>query len=115
MNRRPSSGLAAIVVIALILAGCSSPHYDTIIRHGTIYDGTGGPPITGDLAIRGDTIAAIGDLGKATGTQEIDAQGLAVAPGFINMLMGAPRVTSVRGSRSRSWAKGGRWGRSPTR
>jgi N-acyl-D-amino-acid deacylase len=97
MNRRPSSGLAAIVVIALILAGCSSPHYDTIIRHGTIYDGTGGPPITGDLAIRGDTIAAIGDLGKATGTQEIDAQGLAVAPGFINMLSQAQEALIADG------------------
>jgi N-acyl-D-amino-acid deacylase len=97
MNRRPSSGLAAIVVIALILAGCSGPHYDTIIRHGTIYDGTGGPPITGDLAIRGDTIAAIGDLGKATGTQEIDAQGLAVAPGFINMLSQAQEALIADG------------------
>jgi N-acyl-D-amino-acid deacylase len=97
MNRRPSSGLAAIVVIALILAGCSGPHYDTIIRHGTIYDGTGGPPITGDLAIRGDTIAAIGDLGKATGTQDIDAQGLAVAPGFINMLSQAQEALIADG------------------
>ena len=51
-----------------------------------IYDGTGGKPLRGDLAIDDDRIAAVGDLGTATAHKEIDAQGLAVAPGFINML-----------------------------
>jgi len=60
--------------------------YDIILRNGTIYDGTGADPITGDVAIQGDKVAGIGDLGDATGTQEIDLGGLAVAPGFINML-----------------------------
>jgi N-acyl-D-amino-acid deacylase len=60
--------------------------YNTIIRNGTIYDGYGGPPFVGDVAISGDTIAAIGPLGKAGARQEIDATALAVAPGFINML-----------------------------
>lgn len=60
--------------------------YDCIIRNGTIYDGSGSPPITGDVAINGETIAAVGNLGDARGRQEIDASGLAVAPGFINML-----------------------------
>ena len=53
--------------------------YDTIILNGTIYDGYGGPPIVGDVAISGDTIAAIGPLGKAGARQEIDATALAVA------------------------------------
>lgn len=60
--------------------------YDIILRNGTIYDGTGAEPITGDVAIVGDKIAGVGDLGDVSGKQEIDLDGLAVAPGFINML-----------------------------
>jgi N-acyl-D-amino-acid deacylase len=60
--------------------------YDLIIRNGTVYDGSGSPPYTGDVAIQGDTIAATGPLGRVPGRVEIDASGLAVAPGFINML-----------------------------
>jgi len=95
MTPRPFAfaGLA----VAIALSGCAKPHYDTIIRHGTIYDGTGGPPIAGDLAIRGDTIAAIGDLGKATATQELEVRGLAVAPGFINMLSQAQEALIADG------------------
>ena len=68
------------------LAGCGGPSYDTILRHGTVYDGTGAAPVTADVAIKGDTVAAIGDLAKARGKVELDVTGLAVAPGFINML-----------------------------
>ncbi|HSB16414.1 MAG TPA: hypothetical protein VLE22_18330, partial [Bryobacteraceae bacterium] len=57
-----------------------------MLRNGTIYDGSGGKPFRGDLAIRGDRIAAIGDVGKATGRIDLDLKGLAVAPGFINMM-----------------------------
>ena len=60
--------------------------YDLVIRGGTVYDGSGTEPIVADVAINADTIAAIGDLGEAQGRGEIDAEGLAVAPGFINML-----------------------------
>lgn len=60
--------------------------YDIIIRNGTIYDGSGNTPFIGDIAIQADTIAAIGKLSDATGKKEINATGLAVAPGFINML-----------------------------
>ena len=67
------------------LAGCG-PSYDTILRHGTVYDGTGAAPVTADVAIKGDTVAAIGDLSKARGKVELDVTGLAVTPGFINML-----------------------------
>ncbi len=61
-------------------------NYDVLIRNGTIYDGTGEPPTQADLAIAGDRIVAIGHLPFARGKIEIDAQGKAVAPGFINML-----------------------------
>jgi len=80
-------GLLSLVFIVAALTGCSPPvQYDVVLRNGTIYDGSGSSPIVGDLAIDGDTIIAIGDLGRAEGLTEIDVQGLAVAPGFINML-----------------------------
>ena len=60
--------------------------YDVVIRGGTIYDGSGGAPFAGDVAITGDRIAAIAPTISARGHREIDARGLAVAPGFVNML-----------------------------
>src|SRR5262249_7226135 len=60
--------------------------YDLIIRNGMVYDGGGGPPVKEDVAVKGDKIAAIGDLKSAKASSEIDAKELAVAPGFINML-----------------------------
>jgi N-acyl-D-amino-acid deacylase len=82
--------LAAISISALVffvLAACGAPpEYDTIIRGGTIYDGSGEAPRQGDVAIQGDRIVAVGNLGRSVGATEIDAVGLAVSPGFINML-----------------------------
>ena len=60
--------------------------YDVIVRGGTVYDGTGGKPFVADVGIRGDLIATIGDLSKATAIRVLEAKGQAVAPGFINML-----------------------------
>ncbi len=59
--------------------------YDVVIRNGMIYDGTGTDPIKGDVAIQGDRIVAVGKV-SSKGRTEIDAKGMAVAPGFINML-----------------------------
>jgi N-acyl-D-aspartate/D-glutamate deacylase len=70
----------------LILTACGGTSYDVIIRGGTVYDGRGTPGVVTDVAISGDTIAAIGDLSKGQGRLTIDAHGMAVAPGFINML-----------------------------
>ncbi len=77
--------------IALALAGCATQPapqagYDVAIRGGTIYDGSGGRPFTGDVGIRGDKVAYVGPKLPGTARQEVDARGLAVAPGFINML-----------------------------
>jgi N-acyl-D-amino-acid deacylase len=82
---------ALFLLLAALLAGAApaaeqAPRYDVVIRGGTIYDGGGGAPFTGDVAIAGDRIAAIGPAIEARGRREIDARGLAVAPGFINML-----------------------------
>jgi N-acyl-D-amino-acid deacylase len=64
----------------------SAGDFDVIIRGGTVYDGTGAEPRQADIAIRGDRIAGIGDFKSAKANTVIDAKGLAVAPGFINML-----------------------------
>jgi len=64
----------------------SSDDFDLIVRGGTLYDGTGAKPLQADVAIRGDRIAGIGDFKSAKAKTVIDAKGLAVAPGFINML-----------------------------
>src|ERR1700741_1641651 len=64
--------------------------YDKIIRNGLIYDGNGGEPFKADIGINGDSIVFIGDLKDAKANEELDAKGMAVAPGFINMLSWAP-------------------------
>jgi dihydroorotase/N-acyl-D-amino-acid deacylase len=63
-----------------------TPEFDLIIRHGHIIDGAGNPWFAADLGIKGDRIASIGDLSHAKAAREIDATGLVVAPGFIDML-----------------------------
>ncbi|MGD2152859.1 MAG: D-aminoacylase [Gemmatimonadales bacterium] len=82
MTRLKNSLLTALAATA----ACTSPDYDVVIRGGTIYDGGGGAPVVTDVAIADDTIAAIGSLEGVRGRVEIDATGMAVAPGFINML-----------------------------
>jgi N-acyl-D-amino-acid deacylase len=74
-----------------------APEYDVLIRGGMLYDGSGGPPLAGDVGIRGDRIAEIGDLSGARAALEIDAAGLAVAPGFVNMLSWANESLIVDG------------------
>lgn len=64
----------------------TSRHFDTLIRGGTLYDGSGSTPYIGDLGITGDRIVALGDLNNATADNLINAQGKAVSPGFINMI-----------------------------
>lgn len=75
------------VIVYALLTACTPPtSYDLILRGGNIYDGSGGAPFIGDIAIDGDKIVALGDIGDATASVEINVQGLAVAPGFVNMM-----------------------------
>jgi len=75
-----------LILLLLITFSCSSPkNYDILIKNGAIVDGLGNPAYLGSVGINGDTIAAVGKL-NATGTLEIDAADLIVAPGFINVL-----------------------------
>ena len=86
----------------LLADGCTNPpHFPLIIRNATIYDGSGEEPYQGDLAISADTIAFLGDLTGFTGQQEMDIGGLALAPGFINMLSWA-NVSLIEDGRSQS-------------
>ncbi len=98
MRKSVTIGLQKLLALTLILAlpliaapqgrrPESAPQsFDVIIRGGTVYDGTGGPPKRADVGIRGDRIAAVGDLSRASARSFVDARGLAIAPGFINML-----------------------------
>lgn len=85
------------VLALLLVAGCGaagsesvSPaprtDYDVVISGGEVLDGTGAPRRRADVGIRGDTIAALGDLAKATATTRLDARGRVVTPGFIDLL-----------------------------
>src|SRR5438552_9092704 len=78
--------LIPFLLLAIFLSCQQKTKYETIIRNGMIYDGNGGEPYKADVALNADTIAFIGDLSKESAKNEIDAKGMAVAPGFINML-----------------------------
>jgi N-acyl-D-amino-acid deacylase len=76
--------LAVLFVATAMLSACTTTH-DVVIRNGILYDGSGGAPVHGDIAIDGDRITAVGRVsGRAR--NEIDAHGHAVAPGFINVM-----------------------------
>jgi N-acyl-D-aspartate/D-glutamate deacylase len=92
--------IAPIFLVLGLLLGCSSSEtYDVLIKNGQIIDGSGNASFIGDVGINADTIASIGNLQKAKGILEIDAKGLTVAPGFINMLSWA-NVSLIEDGRS---------------
>ena len=77
--------VAYFIIVILFLISCTeSKKFDLIIRNAVIYDGSGGESFKGDIGIQNDTIAFIGDLSKVSAKTEIDAKGLALAPGFID-------------------------------
>ncbi|MBL8205475.1 MAG: D-aminoacylase [Blastocatellia bacterium] len=78
-------GGSLLIAVLLSLLGAQPPTYDLLIRGGRIVDGTGGSWWRGDVAVRGDTIAAIGKLGNASARHVIEANDLIVAPGFIDI------------------------------
>ncbi|HKE30172.1 MAG TPA: D-aminoacylase [Candidatus Angelobacter sp.] len=89
MRNRTSFAVFALflIILSTLLAGAQDKKpFDIIVRNGHIIDGTGSPWYSGDLGIRDGKIAAIGNLAQAAGTRTIDAHGLVVAPGFIDML-----------------------------
>lgn len=90
--------LLPLLVCTALASSCSSePPFDVLIRNGTVYDGSGSPGQRADVGIRGDRIAAVGALSGSDAAQVIDAQGMAVTPGFINMLSWATESLLVDG------------------
>lgn len=98
MSERTRDTLVRAVLVALLASGwaalpaaaapaaAAAPDYDAIIRGGTVYDGSGSAPFTGDVALRGDRIVYVGPHAPGRSSEEYSAHGKAVAPGFINML-----------------------------
>ena len=83
----------AIAVAGLIASSAAPPaNYSVIIRGGTIYDGSGGQPYVGDVALAGDKIVYVGPHARGRAARVVDATGKAVSPGFINMLSWATRA-----------------------
>jgi N-acyl-D-amino-acid deacylase len=87
------------VIAAALASACSTPtpQYDLIIRNGRVFDGSGSAGVLTSVAVRDNRIAAVGPLEDATARETIDASGLAVAPGFINMLSWADEPLLVDG------------------
>jgi N-acyl-D-amino-acid deacylase len=100
--------LSPFILILIVLAtACQSYDYDVIITNGMIYDGTGGDPYQADIAVKDGRIQIIGTIGEeSTAANTVDAGGLAVAPGFINMLSWAAEPL-IRDGRSMSNIKQG--------
>jgi N-acyl-D-amino-acid deacylase len=88
---------SAVTLLALAACSAAEPQYDLLIRNGRVIDGTGTPAIEASVAVRGDRVVAIGPLPDATARETIDAAGLVVAPGFINMLSWADEPLLVDG------------------
>ncbi len=78
---------ALLCAIVLFISTCNTTvtHYDLLIENGTVYDGSGGQAYVADIGVNGDRVVAIGQL-RASANELINAEGFAVAPGFINML-----------------------------
>lgn len=85
MHRSPFLPL----LLAVLLAACArKPNFDVVLRNGRLCDGSGSPCTPGGIAINGDAIAKMGDVGGALGKLDIDVHGQVIAPGFINMMSG---------------------------
>lgn len=86
----------SILILTSLLIGCKQPlHYDLIIKNASIHDGLGNPPFIADVGIAGDSIVTIGTLNIREAPENIDATGLAVAPGFIDMHTHIERLKQI--------------------
>jgi N-acyl-D-amino-acid deacylase len=78
-----------LLAVAISIASCARPpQYDVVLRNGRVCDGTGSACVSGGVAISGDIIARVGELGDARGRSDLDVHGQVIAPGFVNMMSG---------------------------
>jgi len=78
-----------VLLAAICIADCASAQqFDIVLRNGRVCDGTGSACVPGGVAISGDTIARVGELGNARGRTDLDVHGQVIAPGFVNMMSG---------------------------
>jgi N-acyl-D-amino-acid deacylase len=89
--------LLTLTVLLTAAACAEGESYDVLISGGTVYDGSGSEPFVGDVAISGDRVVAVGDLSGATAATVVDATGMAVSPGFVNMLSWATEPLIIDG------------------
>jgi len=94
--RWPTLTLLALLTACATTPPQPAPTYDIVIRNGSIYDGSGADAVHGDVAVRGDRIAAVGNV-TGRGKTEFDARGMAIAPGFINIMSQAQETLIVDG------------------
>ncbi len=101
MEMRSRSSVVSRLFFLLLVSGCgtgtparSDGPFDVILKNGWIIDGSGNPRYRGDVAIRGDRVAAVGFLGTATAKDTVDVSRLVVAPGFIDM-MGQSEINAL--------------------
>ena len=95
----------SLIIVALIISCNQSQSfdYDLVIRGGTVFDGSGAPGVVGDVGVRGDRIVAVGDV-NGTGVRTIDASGLYVTPGFIDMHSHSETFRLLNGGQGPSFA-----------
>ena len=96
-NGVASAALAAALLQVGAARAADVPSFDVLIKNGVIYDGSGGEPYRGEVAISGDRIVAVGTSLPGSAKQVVDAKGLAIAPGFINMLSWATESLLIDG------------------
>ena len=96
--------------VAVFAAEPKAPDTNIVFRNATIHDGTGKPPVKGDVYIKGDKIAAVGMVGKIEGAMEIEVNGLIICPGFIDLHThcdGSPSVSSKAGRPNKNYVTQG--------
>ena len=93
--------IISVFLMGMTLNAAYAADYDVLIRQGTVYDGTGMPGYVADIGVRKDRVIAIGNLAESTADLEIDASGLAVAPGFFNLLSHA-HLSLLKDGRAKS-------------
>src|SRR5580658_8706877 len=102
--------LSFLFPITLFAAEPKAPDTNIVFRNATIIDGTGTPPVKGDVHIKGDKIAAVGAVGKIDGAMEVEAKDLIICPGFIDLHThcdSSPSVSSKAGRSNKNYSTQG--------